>query len=76
MSLPGRVEKGVVVFEGNSIPPDGTPVSVSDRSAPVIRVARHPKPVVLPIFDYGGPADIELTNDRIAEILDQEDASS
>jgi hypothetical protein len=40
------------------------------------RPAAARRPVVLPIFDYDGPPDIDLTNERIAEILDRDDASA
>jgi len=42
----------------------------------VIRFAKNPVPVVLPIFDSDEPGTVDLTNDRIAELLEQEDAPS
>jgi hypothetical protein len=44
------------------------------KSTPRIRSAAVQRPVVLPIFDHDGPPDIALTNERIAEILDRDDA--
>jgi hypothetical protein len=76
MDIPGRVENGVVVFEGEMKLPEGAQVVVSLRRTPNIRVAPTQCPVQLPIFEYGGPPDIELTNDQIAEILTREDAST
>jgi hypothetical protein len=76
MDIPGRVENGVVVLEGEVTLPEGAQVVVSLRRRPNIRVAPTQSPVQLPIFDYNGPPDIDLTNDQIAEILTREDASA
>jgi hypothetical protein len=76
MDVPGRVENGVVVLEGGMKLPEGAQVVVSLRRRPDIRVAPTQRPVQLPIFDYDGPPDIDLTNDHIAEILTREDASA
>lgn len=74
-NLPGHVENGVIVLDGAAKLPEGTLVDVSLRAATKIHVAAERKQVELPIFPYDGPPDIELTNDQIAEILDEEDAS-
>jgi hypothetical protein len=76
MNVPGRVENGVVVLEGAMKLPEGAQVVVSLQTKPNIRVATTQRPVRLPIFDYDGPPDIDLTNDQIAEILTREDASA
>jgi hypothetical protein len=76
MDVPGRVENGVVVLEGGMKLPEGSQVLVSLRSKPNVRVAPAQRAVQLPIFDYDGPPDIDLTNDHIAEILTREDASA
>jgi hypothetical protein len=76
MDVPGRVENGVVVLEGGMKLPEGAQVVVSLRRKPNIRVAPAQRPVQLPIFDYDGPPDIDLTNDQIAEILTRDDASA
>jgi len=75
MHYPGRVEKGVVVLEGEAKLPEGARVAVSYPVAPRIHTSLVQRPVTLPIFDYEGPPDIDVTNDRIAEILDRDDAS-
>ena len=67
---------GVVVLEGSGTLPEGTPVSVVPRASPVIRVAKDQRRVVLPLFPSDYPGSIDLTNDRIAEILNEQDASS
>jgi hypothetical protein len=76
MDVLGRVENGVVVLEGGMKLPEGARVVVSLRSKPNTRTATTPCPVQLPIFDYDGAPDIDLTNDQIAEILTREDASA
>jgi hypothetical protein len=76
MTLPGRVHDGVVVLDGESTLPDGTAVSVVSRTSPVIRVAKHQRSVVLPLVPSDRPGSVELTADRIAEILDEQDAPS
>jgi hypothetical protein len=76
LEIQGVVQNGVVVLDGSMSLPEGAAVVVTYRATPVIRVAKNPIPVVLPIFDSDEPGTIDLTNDRIAEILDQEDASA
>ncbi len=76
MDIPGRVLNGVVVLDGSMSLPEGAAVFVSFRATPVIRFAKNPKPVVLPLFDAEESGVIHLTNDRITEILDQEDVPS
>lgn len=76
MDISGRVHNGVVVLDEPTRLPEGARVVVSCPGAPLIRSAQVQRPVVLPIFPYDGAPDIELTNDRIAEALDIEDASA
>lgn len=76
IEIPGRVKNGVVVLERPGTLPEGARVSVSYFSAPSGGAAADQQPVVLPIFDYDGPPDIDLTNERIAEIVDRDDASA
>ena len=76
MQISGRVQNGVVVLDGEVSLPDGASVMVTYRPSPVIRFAKNPVPVVLPIFDSDEPGTIDLTNDRIAALLEQEDAAS
>jgi hypothetical protein len=75
MDISGRVENGAVVLEGGVSLPEGAKVVVVYPAPPLLRVAAVQRPVQLPIFAYDGQPDIELTNDRIAEILTAEDAS-
>jgi hypothetical protein len=76
MEITGRVQNGVVVLEGGSTLPDGMPVSVVPRVSPVIRVAKRQRRVVLPLVPSQNPGSVDLTGERIAEILDKQDAPS
>jgi len=76
MELLGHVQNGVVVFDGNVSLPEGATVRVVFPSGPVIRVSPTRKRVQLPLVKTGRPGSIDLTNDRIAEILSEQDASS
>jgi hypothetical protein len=69
MTIPGRIAGGVVVLEGDSTLPEGTPVSVISRVSPVIRVSKRRKRVVLPLVPSKKPGSVDLTSERIAEIL-------
>jgi hypothetical protein len=73
MNFLGRVENGVIVLDRPVPLPEGARVSVSFPAEPPGPVAPR-RPVALPIFDHDGPPDIHLTNDRVAEILDRDDA--
>lgn len=76
MEIPGRVQNGVVVFDGPLSLPEGAAVRVTYRQTPVIRVAQHQTRVEFPLIRSSNPGSIHLTNERIAEIQDEEDVSS
>jgi len=76
MEIPGRVQNGVVVLEGGSTLPEGMAVSVVPRVSPVIRVAKQQRRVLLPLVPSENPGSVDLTGERIAEILDEQDAPS
>jgi hypothetical protein len=75
MNIPGRVRNGVVVPEGGASLPEGAsvaivyPVPSSESSSP------RRKRVQFPLVRSAQPGSIDLTNDRIAEILNEEDAA-
>jgi hypothetical protein len=69
MGIHGRVEGGVVVLDGESTLPEGMPVTVVPRTSPVIRVAKRHRRVVLPLVPSDKPGSVDLTGERIAEIL-------
>jgi hypothetical protein len=65
-----------VIFEDGLTLPEGTPVSVVCRAAPLIRVSKRPKRVSFPLVPSSNPGSLLLTGEMIAEILDDEDMSS
>lgn len=72
-TISGRVKNGVVVLEKGARLPEGAAVTVVPGKAPVIRVAKRQRPVVFPLVRSKHPGTLHLTNERIAEILEQED---
>jgi hypothetical protein len=69
----GHIENGVVVLDSGSTLPEGTRVFVSPVPAePVILI----RPGELPVVLGGEPGSVNLTNERIAEILDEEDLAA
>ena len=73
MEIQGTVQNGVIVLDGSTTLPEGTVVTVMPRSGLVIHVAKNPRRIEFPIFPSNAPGTIELTNERIAEILEEED---
>ena len=76
MRIPGRVQNGVVVLEGNATLPEGLAVSVIDRAAPLVAPVEPKKRVEFPLVRSAKPGSLNLTGDRIAEILEEDDVSS
>jgi hypothetical protein len=75
MEIPGRVSGGVVVLEGGASLPEGTPVIVS--CSPVgAGKSTEPRRIQVPLVRTNHPGTVNLTGERAAEILDEEDASS
>lgn len=73
MEISGTVENGVVVLDGSVLPPEGANVVVIYRTKPVIRLAKNQKRVEFPLFPSSEPGTLDLTSERIAEILDDEE---
>ena len=73
MEIPGHVQNGVVVLDGPMSLPEGAAVTVVVRSSPVTHFSRNPKRVEFPLVRSTAPGSIDLTNERIAEILEEED---
>jgi hypothetical protein len=76
MEILGHVCNGVVVLDGGAVLPEGTPVTVSCNLEPASPPASEKKRVQLPLVRTGEPGSLVLTNERIAEILDEEDVAS
>ena len=76
MKISGHVQNGVVVLDGPMTLPEGAAVTVVVRSSPVVHFAKYPKRVEFPLVPSDAPGSIDLTNARIAEILEEEDIDS
>jgi hypothetical protein len=74
MTIPGRVQNGVVILEGDSTLPEGAVVSVYCPTAAPPSSAGKVR-IQLPLVRTGEPGTVHLTNQRIAEILDEEDVA-
>lgn len=73
MGIHGRVEGGVVILESGATLPEGMVVSVVPRTSPVIRVAKRQRSVTLPLVRSHEPGSVDLTGERIADILQEQD---
>ncbi len=73
MEVFGRIQNGVVVFDAPNALPEGALVRVLLDNSPSIRVAGNPQRVEFPLVPSDAPGSVHLTNDRIAEILEDED---
>ena len=76
MEIPGHVQNGVVVFDSPMSLPEGAAVTVLLRTRPVIRLANNQRQVEFPLVPSSGARSVHLTNEMIADILDEEDACS
>lgn len=74
MDLQGRVRDGLIVLEGNPELPEGAVVTVTypavkpASAGPMTRIQ-------VPLVRCKHPLPAPLTNERIGEILDEEDAA-
>jgi hypothetical protein len=75
MIIPGRVQNGVVVLEGESPLPEGAAVTVTYPAVSGAKPAGQKQRIQVPLVRTGEPGTVKLTGARIAEILDQDDAS-
>ena len=73
MEIQGVVQNGVVVLPGNVFLPDGTVVSVSCQPEPISKEPRVRKKVQLPLVPSKNPGSLHLTNDMIADIMNNDD---
>jgi hypothetical protein len=76
MEIPGRVSGGVVVLEGGASLPEGTAVVVSCSPAIGAGKSAEPRRIQVPLVRTNRPGTVNLTEERAAELLDEEDASS
>lgn len=70
MELTGQIQNGVVVLDGNPVLPEGASVVVvivpKSKSQTGSRVQ-------FPLVRSGLPGSVKLTNERIAQIFEEED---
>lgn len=76
MIIPGRVHNGVVVFEGSPALPEGAAVSVWFPGPVGSAAATEKRRIEVPLVRSQRPGSVQLTGERIAKILDEEDASA
>jgi hypothetical protein len=73
MEIPGCVQNGVVVLTNGTSLPEGAAVTVVFQ--PPERPARGDRNrASFPLVHSSRPGSVDLTSDRIAELLDDEDA--
>jgi len=75
MVVAGHVENGVVVLDGGAVLREGARVVVSELERPENRRQRQKMPAELPLVSGGLAGSIVLTNQGIAEILDEDDVA-
>jgi hypothetical protein len=68
------VRNGVVVLEGHLNLPEGAAVTVTYPVPAPVPPAVEKKRVQFPLVRSAHPGSVHLTGERIAEILDEEDA--
>ena len=74
MRLRGQIRNGKIVLEGHDVLPDGAEVVVDVReSAPQ---GNRSDKVQFPLFHSKNPGSLDLSNQRIAEILEDEELSA
>jgi hypothetical protein len=76
MVVHGRVRNGVVVLEGESALPEGAVVTVSYGEPAAKQATTGQTRIQVPLVQTGRPGSVHLSGERIAEILDEDDASS
>lgn len=76
MELHGVVHNGVIVLPAGVSLPEGAEVTVSCDLKPEPPRPSEKKPVEFPLVRAGKPGSLNLTNERIAEILDEDDVAS
>lgn len=76
MEIIGRVQNGVIVFDSNLPLPEGASVSIFYPSAPAAPTRSSASRVELPLVHCHEAEKVDLTNEQIAEIMDDEDIAS
>lgn len=76
MELHGRVHNGVVVLEGDPALPEGAAVTVTYPRRGERPPGGSKRRIDVPLVRSGRPGSVNLTGERVAQILDDEDAAS
>jgi len=72
MTIPGRIQNGVVILEGGPALPEGTLVSVTYPALSSSKMIHEKRRIQVPLVRSDRPGSVELTGERIAEILDKD----
>jgi hypothetical protein len=75
MVIQGRVHNGVVVLEGAAALPEGAAVTVSYPAFTNTTRAGDKRRIQVPLVRTDEPGSVTLSGARIAQIMDEEDAS-
>lgn len=75
MEILGRIQNGVVVLEGESALPEGTLVTVSCKAVPGARPVQA-KRIEFPLVRSRHPGSVQLTAEKVAAYLEEEDVPS
>jgi hypothetical protein len=75
MVIPGRVQDGVIILQGSVSLPEGTTVSVFYPGPAAAGQANPKRRVQLPLVPSEQPGTLNLTSDRVAELLEDDDLS-
>jgi hypothetical protein len=75
MTIPGRVHNGVVILEGGSALPEGAAVTISYPATSEPKPVRAKRRIEVPLVRTGRPGTVHLTGERIATLLDEDDAA-
>ena len=74
MDIDGLVQNGVVILPGGQSLPEGTRVTVSvPPSKPVGKSKRR---ISLPLVPSAHPGTLQMTTERVAELLEEADVPS
>jgi hypothetical protein len=75
MTILGRVQNGVVIPDGGRVLPEGASVSISYPAMVELKPAKQKRRIEVPLVRTGRPGSLNLTGERISEVLDEEDAA-
>jgi hypothetical protein len=75
MVVLGRVQNGVIVLDGDSALPEGAVVTISYGEPPAKQSSVGNSRIQVSLVHTGRPGTVQLTGERIAKILDNEDAA-